>query len=103
MYFFGNSPRKFYLAIQMHLENTMTVNFARLSCEKGCCLDKVKHLSEQIFHDQDEMYNNLAEENIELGNFVVDEIMPYLANRAECGDFKAQDLLIEMMTVLRSV
>ena len=81
----------------------MTVNFARLNCQTGCCLDKVKHLAEQIFHDQDDMYNNLAEENIELGNFVVDEIMPYLVNRAECGDFKAQDILIELMTVLRSV
>ena len=81
----------------------MSTNFNRLNCDKGCCLDKVKHLAEQVFHDQDEMYNNLAEENIELGNFVVDEIMPYLANRAEAGDFKAQDLLIEMMTVLRSV
>ena len=81
----------------------MSTNFNRLNCDKGCCLEKVKHLSEQIFHDQDEMYNNLAEENIELGNFVVDEIMPYLSNRAECGDFKAQDLLVAMMTVLRGV
>jgi hypothetical protein len=103
MYFFRNSPRKIYLAIQMNLENMMTVNFARLSCEKGCCLDKVKHLSEQIFHQQDEMYNSLAEENIELGNFVVDEIMPYLEARAQSHDHRAQDLMVSLMTLLRGV
>jgi len=81
----------------------MTVNFARLNCESGCCLDKVKHLSEQIFHQQDEMYNNLAEENIELGNFVVDAIMPYLEARAQSHDHKAQDLMVALMTLLRGV
>jgi hypothetical protein len=81
----------------------MSTDFKRLTCDKGCCLDKVRHLAEQVFHEQDLMYNTLAEENIELGNFVVDAIMPYIANRAEAGDFAAQDLLIELMNVLRSV
>jgi hypothetical protein len=81
----------------------MTVPFQRLECSKGCCLDKVKHLAEQIFHEQDDLYNNLAEENISLGNFVVDEIMPYLEARAMSSDHKAQDLLIELNQLLRGL
>jgi hypothetical protein len=81
----------------------MSTNFDRLNCNTGCCLDKVKHLAEQIFHVQDDMYNNLAQENIELGNFVVDEIIPYLEARAQSNDHRAQDLLIELNQTLRGV
>jgi hypothetical protein len=81
----------------------MATDFRRLNCAKGCCLDKVKHLAEQIYYDQDEMYNRLAEENIELGNFVVDHIMPYLEARSDSRDYKAQDLLAHLMTILRGV
>lgn len=80
-----------------------TKQFQRLECSKGCCLDKVKHLSEQIFNDQDNMYNELAEENIMLGNFVIDELMPYLEARAMSQDHKAQDLLIELNQLLRGL
>jgi len=81
----------------------MSTNIQKLNCKTGCCLDKVKHLAEQVFHDQDEMYNNLAEENILLGNFVVDEIMPYLEARSVSHDHRAQDLLIELNHLLRGV
>ncbi len=81
----------------------MSTNFDRLNCNTGCCLDKVKHLAEQIFHVQDDMYNNLAQENIELGNFVVDEIIPYLEARAQSNDHRAQELLIELNQTLRGV
>jgi|688.fasta_scaffold72016_12 hypothetical protein len=81
----------------------MATDFRRLNCSKGCCLEKVKHLTEQIFHEQDLMYNNLAEENIELGNFVVDHILPYLEARSESRDHKAQDLLAQLMYTLRGV
>jgi hypothetical protein len=82
----------------------MSTNFDRLNCNTGCCLDKVKHLAEQIFHVQDDMYNNLAQENIELGNFVVDEIIPYLEARAQYRyDQSARDLLIELNQLLRGV
>ena len=81
----------------------MTTEFRRIECSKGCCLDKVKHLAEQVFNEQDDMYNNLAEENIELGNFVVDEILPYLEARAQSNDFRAQDILVQLMTTLRGV
>ena len=80
----------------------MNTNFDRLTCSKGCCLEKVKHLAEQVFNEQDTMYNLLAEENIELGNFVVDSILPYLENRALSNDHAAQDLLIDLMQVLRN-
>jgi hypothetical protein len=81
----------------------MATDFRRLNCSKGCCLEKVKHLTEQIFNEQDLMYNNLAEENIELGNFVVDHILPYLEARADSRDHKAQDLLSQLMHTLRGV
>jgi hypothetical protein len=81
----------------------MATDFRRLNCSKGCCLEKVKHLTEQIFNEQDLMYNNLAEENIELGNFVVDHILPYLEARSESRDHKAQDLLAQLMHTLRGV
>ncbi len=81
----------------------MSTNFDRLNCNTGCCLDKVKHLAEQIFHVQDDMYNNLAQENIELGNFVVDEIIPYLEARAQSNDHRAQELLIELNQTLRGI
>jgi hypothetical protein len=81
----------------------MATDFRRLNCSKGCCLEKVKHLTEQIFHEQDLMYNNLAEENFELGNFVVDHILPYLEARSESRDHKAEDLLAQLMHTLRGV
>jgi len=81
----------------------MSTDFTRLNCTKGCCLDKVKFLAEKVFNEQDDMYNNLAEENIELGNFVVDHIMPYLEARSQSSDHRAQDLLIELMHLLRGV
>jgi len=80
----------------------MPTNFQRLECSTGCCLDKVKHLAEQIFHTQDDAYNNLAAENIELGNFVVDDVLPYLEARAVSGDYAAQDLIISINHVLRA-
>ena len=78
----------------------MTVNFQRLECKTGCCLEKVKHLSEQVFHEQDATYNLLASDHIALGNLTVDRIMPYLENRALSRDHAAQDLLIELVTLL---
>ncbi len=81
----------------------MSTNFQRLSCETGCCLSKIKHLAEQIFNEQDRMYNLLAEENIELGNWVCDDLMPYLEARAQSNDHRAQDLLIELNQTLRGV
>lgn len=81
----------------------MSTDFRRIDCSNGCCLDKIKHLSEQIFHQQDEMYNNLAEENIMLGNYVVDEILPYLEARAQSHDHRAQDMLSDLMHILRGV
>ncbi len=77
--------------------------FERLECSKGCCLDKVKHLADQVYHEQDELYNILAEENIALGNWTVDELMPYLEARADARDHRAQDLLIELNQLLRGV
>lgn len=81
----------------------MTVAFSRLECSKGCCLDKVKHLADQIFKEQDDVYNSLAGENIILGNFVVDELMPYLEARAQSSDHRAQDLLIDLNQLLRGL
>jgi hypothetical protein len=85
------------------MDDSMSTNFERLSCEKGCCLDKVKHLAEQIYRTQDDMYNMLAEENIELGNYVVDCIIPYLVARSESQDHAAQDLLLDLNQLLRGV
>jgi hypothetical protein len=84
----------------MHLENMMTVNFKRLDCTDGCCKDKMKFLFEKEFAVQDDMYNILAAENISLGNFVVDEIMPFLERRTLIGDTAAEDLLIDLTSVL---
>ena len=81
----------------------MSTNFERLSCDKGCCLDRAKFIAEQVFKEQDTMYNLLAEENIELGNFVVDEVMPYLEARSSSQDHRAQDLLIALNHLLRGV
>ncbi len=81
----------------------MSTDFNRLNCNNGCCLDKVKFLADKVFNEQDIMYNNLAEENIELGNFVIDSIVPYLEARAQSHDHKAQDLLIDLMNLLRGV
>ena len=77
--------------------------FKRLSCDSGCCLQKVKHLADQIFHEQDTMYNVLASENILLGNFVVDVIMPYLEFKAQHGDNEAADILLELTQLLRGI
>ncbi len=77
--------------------------FERLECSKGCCLDKVKHLADQVYHEQDELYNILAEEHILLGNFVVDEIMPFLEYASGHGDMKANDLLIDLNLLLRGM
>lgn len=74
----------------------MGTDFKRLECTGGCCLEKVKHLAEQVFRQQDDMMNIAMAENIELGNFVGDFILPYLENRAESGDLAAMDLLLDL-------
>jgi hypothetical protein len=74
----------------------MTTEFRRLSCETGCCLEKVKFLAEEVYKQQDAEFNILSEEAFELTAFIQDNIWPYLQNRAESGDAKAQDLLIEL-------
>jgi hypothetical protein len=66
-------------------------------------MDRMKFLAEQVFNEQDTMYNVLAEENIALGNWTVDELMPYLEARADARDHRAQDLLIELNQLLRGV
>lgn len=79
----------------------MSTEFNRLDCKSGCCLDKVKHLADQVFHEQDDMYNILAEEYILIGNFLVDELLPYLENKAVTGDTKAEELLFIAHALLR--
>ncbi len=74
----------------------MTTEFRRLSCETGCCLEKVKFLAEEVYKQQDAEFNILSEEVFELTDFIQNNIWPYLQNRAESGDAKAQDLLIEL-------
>jgi hypothetical protein len=63
-------------------------------------MDKIKHLTEQIFHEQDKTYNLLASDHIALGNFTVDRVMPYLENRALSRDHAAQEILRELVTLL---
>ena len=52
----------------------MKTDFRRLDCSTGCCLDKVRHLADQVFHEQDDLIN-----------FVPREISQILQiNRKEC-------------------
>lgn len=74
----------------------MNTDFSRLECSKGCCLEKVKHLAEQVYRQQDDIMNIAMAENIELGNYVGDYILPYLERQAERGDLNAMDLLIDL-------
>lgn len=83
-------------ALKLIKGNNMGTDFRRLECTGGCCLEKMKHLTEQIFHEQDDLLNTAMAENIELGNFVGDKVLPYLENRAVAGDWAAQDLLVDL-------
>ncbi len=78
---------------RIHIVST---NFKRLECSTGCCRDKLLFLAEQVYREQDDIINQSLHENIELGNFVSDYILPYLENRAVSGDHAAQDILIDL-------
>jgi hypothetical protein len=78
------------------MDASMSTEFRRLSCETGCCLEKVKFLAEEVYKQQDTAFNILSEEAFELTAFIEHQVYPYLRNRSESGDVKAQDLLIDL-------